>query len=138
MKKYLTLLIAMFALAGTLAQAQIVKKEGAFRCGGWNDDFRQLRDLQWNMEELDLSEADCDSIRQNALHSRHKLRKLILPKKLRIIGSQAFFACDGIENLTIPAGTERIESRAFGNCTGLKTLTMLATTPPQLAEDAFS
>jgi hypothetical protein len=30
MKKYLTLLIAMFALAGTLAQAQIVKKEGAF------------------------------------------------------------------------------------------------------------
>ena len=58
MKKYLTLLIAMFALAGTLAQAQIVKKEGAFRCGGWKDDFRQLRDLQWNMEELDLSEAD--------------------------------------------------------------------------------
>ena len=138
MKKYLTLLIAMFALAGTLAQAQIVKKEGAFRCGGWNDDFRQLRDLQWDMEELDLSEADCDSIRQNALHSRHKLKKLILPNKLRIIGSQAFFACDGIENLTIPAGTERIESRAFGNCTGLKTLTMLATTPPQLAEDAFS
>ena len=138
MKKYLTLLIAMFALAGTLAQAQIVKKEGAFRCGGWNDDFRQLRDLQWDMEELDLSEADCDSIRQNALHSRHKLKKLILPNKLRIIGSQAFFACDGIENLAIPASTERIESRAFGNCTGLKTLTILATTPPQLAEDAFS
>lgn len=138
MKKHLTLFIAMFAIACTLAQAQIVKKEGTFRCGGWNDDFRQLRDLEWNMEELDLSEADCDSIRQNALHSRHKLKKLILPNKLRIIGSQAFFACDGIENLTIPANTERIESRAFGNCTSLKNLTVLATTPPQLAEDAFS
>ena len=138
MKKHLTLFVAMFAIACTLAQAQIVKKEGTFRCGGWNDDFRQLRDLEWNMEELDLSEADCDSIRQNALHSRHKLNKLILPNKLRIIGSQAFFACDGIENLTIPANTERIESRAFGNCTSLKNLTVLATTPPQLAEDAFS
>ena len=28
MKKYLLLFIAMFAMAGTLAQAQIVKKEG--------------------------------------------------------------------------------------------------------------
>lgn len=138
MKKCLTLLIAMLALAGTLAQAQIVKKEGAFRCGGWNDDFRQLRDLHWDMEELDMSLADCDSIRQNALHSRHRLKKIVFPDKLRIIGSQALFACDSIESLILPAGTERIESRAFGNCTGLKTLTVLAPTPPLLAEDAFS
>ena len=138
MKKYLTLLIAMFALAGTLAQAQIVKKEGTFRCGGWNDDFRQLRDLHWDMEELDMSLADCDSIRQNALHSRHRLKKIVLPDKLRIIGSQALFACDSIESLILPAGTERIDSRAFGNCTGLKTFTILAPTPPLLAEDAFS
>lgn len=138
MKKYLSLLAAVFALAGTLAQAQIVKKEGAFRCGGWNDDFRQLRDLHWDMEELDMSLADCDSIRQNALHSRHRLKKIVFPDKLRIIGSQALFACDSIENLILPAGTERIESRAFGNCTGLKTLTVLAPTPPLLAEDAFS
>lgn len=138
MKKSLTLLIAMLALAGTLAQAQIVKKEGAFRCGGWNDDFRQLRDLHWDMEELDMSLADCDSIRQNALHSRHRLKKIVFPDKLRIIGSQALFACDSIESLILPAGTERIESRAFGNCTGLKTLTVLAPTPPILAEDAFS
>lgn len=138
MKKCLTLLIAMLALAGTLAQAQIVKKEGAFRCGGWNDDFRQLRDLHWDMEELDMSLADCDSIRQNALHSRHRLKKIVFPDKLRIIGSQALFACDSIESLILPAGTERIESRAFGNCTSLKILTVLAPTPPLLAEDAFS
>ena len=138
MKKCLTLLIAMLALAGTLAQAQIVKKEGAFRCGGWNDDFRQLRDLHWDMKELDMSLANCDSIRQNALHSRHRLKKIVFPDKLRIIGSQALFACDSIESLILPAGTERIENRAFGNCTGLKTLTVLAPTPPLLAEDAFS
>lgn len=138
MKKLFIMLIAMVAMTCTVANAQIVKKSGTFRCGGWNDDFRQLRDLHWEMEELDLSEADCDSIRQNALHSRHKLKKIILPNKLRIIGSQALFACDSIESITLPASTERIESRAFGNCTGLRTLTVLATTPPQLADDAFS
>ena len=138
MKKYFLVLIAMFAIASTLAHAQIVKKEGSFRCGGWNDDFRQLRDLQWNMEELDLSLADCDSIRQNALHSRHRLKKIIFPDKLRIIGSQAIFACDSIEDITLPASIERIESRAFGNCTGLKSITVLSPTPPALVEDAFS
>lgn len=139
MKKPILLFIAMFAMACGMVSAQsVVKKNGAFRCGGWNDDFRQLRDLHWEMEELDLTEADCDSIRQNALHSRHKLKKVLFPTKLRIIGSQAFFACDSIEHITLPAGVERIESRAFGNCTGLKTITLLGTTPPQLAEDAFS
>lgn len=139
MKKSFLLFIAMFAMACTMASAQTtVKKSGPFRCGGWNDDFRQLRDLHWQMEELDLSEADCDSIRQNALHSRHKLKKIVFPNKLRVIGSQALFACDSIESITLPATTERIESRAFGNCTGLRTITVLATTPPMLAEDAFS
>lgn len=136
--KPILLQIAMIALSCTMANAQTIKKSGPFRCGGWNDDFRQLRDLHWNVEELDLSEADCDSIRQNALHSRHNLKKIILPNKTRIIGSQALFACDSIESILIPATTERIESRAFGNCTGLRTLTVLASTPPQLAEDAFS
>ena len=121
-----------------MASAQSVKKTGTFRCGSWNDDFRQLRDLQWNMEELDLSEADCDSIRENALHSRHKLKSLILPNKVRFIGSQSFFACDSLTSLILPATTERIESRAFGNCYGLHTITSLATTPPTIAEDAFS
>ena len=138
MKRLFWAIIAISALICNVANAQTVKKTGTFRCGGWNDDFRQLRDLNWQMEELDLSEADCDSIRQNALHSRHKLKKIILPNKLRIIGSQALFACDSIESITLPATMERIESRAFGNCTGLRTLNVLASTPPQLASDAFS
>ena len=138
MKKLFLAFVAVSAMVCIAASAQTVKKSGAFRCGGWNDDFRQLRDLHWDMEELDLSEADCDSIRQNALHSRHKLKKIIFPVKLRIIGSQALFACDGITDIVLPATTERIESRAFGNCSGIRNLTVLATTPPQLAEDAFS
>ena len=136
-KKYIILVI-IFITQCFYVNAQNVKITGDFRCGGWNDDFRQLRDLQWNMESLDLSEADCDSIRQNALHSRHKLKNIILPNKLKIIGQQALFACDGIENITLPESTERIESRAFGNCFGLKTIISSATTPPQIAEDAFS
>ena len=138
MKRLFWTIIAISVFICNMASAQTVKKTGAFRCGGWNDDFRQLRDLNWQMEELDLSEADCDSIRQNALHSRHKLKKIVFPNKLRIIGNQALFACDSIESITLPATVERIERRAFGNCKGLRTLNVLASTPPQLAEDAFS
>lgn len=137
MKKLFLLQIALSILFSLPADAQNIKRSGLFRCGGWNDDFRQLRDLEWNMENLDLGEAECDSIRQNALHSRHRLKHVVLPTVLRIIGSQAFFACDSMESIVLPAGTERIESRAFGNCTGLRTLTCLAETPPLLAEDAF-
>ncbi len=138
MKRLFWTFIIFSALICNPASAQTIKKAGAFRCGGWNDDFRQLRDLNWNIEDLDLSEAECDSIRANALHSRHRLKRVVLPEKLRIIGSQAFFACDSIVEITLPATTERIESRAFGNCTGLRSLNILAATPPLLAEDAFS
>lgn len=138
MKRLFWTFILFSALICNPASAQTIKKTGAFRCGGWNDDFRQLRDLNWNIEDLDLSEAECDSIRANALHSRHRLKRVVLPEKLRIIGSQAFFACDSIVEITLPATTERIESRAFGNCTGLRSLNILAATPPLLAEDAFS
>ena len=138
MKRLFWTFILFSALICNPASAQTIKKAGTFRCGGWNDDFRQLRDLNWNIEDLDLSEAECDSIRANALHSRHRLKRVVLPEKLRIIGSQAFFACDSIAEITLPATTERIESRAFGNCTGLRSLNILAATPPLLAEDAFS
>ena len=36
------------------------------------------------------------------------------------IGSQAFYGCSGLTEVTIPAGVTSIESRAFHKCSGLK------------------
>ena len=47
-----------------------------------NSDFRQLRDLCWQLRTLDLSEATCPVLPKNAFHSRHHLQSIILPNQL--------------------------------------------------------
>ena len=58
--------------------------------------FRQLRDVKVNETSLDLSKTNCTVIPRNAMHSRYRLRSLVLPLQLDSVGSQAFFACKGI------------------------------------------
>ena len=101
-----------------------------------NSDFRQLRDLCWQLRRLDLSGARCTDIPDNAFHSRHRLEAVLLPKKLRTVGSQAFFACTALRELTLPATVEAVETAAFSMCTGLEELTIEGT--PQLGDFAFA
>lgn len=51
-----------------------------------------------------------------------KLANVILPDTLISIGSEAFYGCENIKNLTIPNSTEVIESNAFNN-TKIRSLT---------------
>lgn len=82
---------------------------------GLNDDFRQLRDLCFNVERLDLSQAQIDTIPDCAFHSMHQLREVILPSTLKCIGHQAFYACDGLERIEVLApAPPTVLSNAFG------------------------
>ena len=82
--------------------------------------FRTLRDVKVNETIIDLSQTACKVIPRNAMHSRHRLQKLILPATLDSIGSQAFFACDGLKGqLLIPASTRVIEASAFNGCSAV-------------------
>lgn len=85
-----------------------------------NSDFRQLRDLAFQVEHIDLSAATVAEIPDNAFHSRRQLRSIQLPKGIRRIGSQAFFACSGLERIVIPASVEEIGTAAFNGCVNLK------------------
>lgn len=88
-----------------------------------NGDFRQLRDLCYQMETLTLTTATCTAIPDNALHSRHALKRVTLPNKLLTIGSQAFFACDALSGtLTIPANVNSIGASAFNGCSSISAL----------------
>lgn len=98
-------------LTGTLHRGQ----RGPGHWISLDDDFRQLRDLCFRMERLDLSQATIDTIPDCAFHSMHQLREIILPASLKHIGRQAFFGCDGLE---------RIEFKG--------------TTPPTYSDDAFA
>lgn len=110
--------------ANAKAAAVTVKLTGTLTSTS-NGDFRQLRDLCYQMSSLDISTANCTAIPKNALHSRHNLRKLLLPTQVKTIGSQAFFACDALEGtLTIPNSATSIGASAFAECKKLEGLTI--------------
>ena len=85
--------------------------------------FRTLRDVKVQETVLDLSQTDCKVIPRNAMHSCHRLTSLTLPPKLDSIGTQAFFACDGISGkLHFPATTRVVDASAFNGCRQLTEL----------------
>ena len=101
-----------------------------------NSDFRQLRDLCWQLRTLDLSEATCPVLPKNAFHSRHHLQSIILPNQLQEIGSQAFFACDHLQDVVIPKSVTKVGAAAFSGCKALKNITIDGT--PELGEFVFA
>ncbi len=117
------------------AAATELKLTGKLSTQG-NSDFRQLRDLCWQLRSVDLSEAECADIPNNAFHSRHKLESVTFPQKLRSIGTQAFFACTSLQRIVLPASLERVGDCAFSSCSGVKEVTIEGT--PILGEFAFA
>ncbi len=101
-----------------------------------NSDYRQLRDLCFQMRSVDLSEANSTEVPNNAFHSRHQLEHVTLPTILKSIGSQAFFACDKLQDITIPASVTSIGNAAFSGCKSLKEITIKGT--PSLGEYTFA
>lgn len=97
-------------LTGTLHRAL----RGPGHWFGLNDDFRQLRDLCFRVEHLDLSQAQIDTIPDCAFHSMHQLREVILPPTLKHIGRQAFYACDALEKVEFRGQRPTIDPYAFG------------------------
>ena len=117
------------------AAATELKLTGKLSTEG-NSDFRQLRDLCWQLRSVNLSEAECADIPNNAFHSRHTLQSVTFPKNVRSIGTQAFFACTSLQSLTLPASLERVGDCAFSSCTALKEITLEGA--PILGEFAFA
>ena len=101
-----------------------------------NSDFRQLRDLCWQLRNLDLSEATCPVLPKNAFHSRHHLQHIILPNQLQEIGTQAFFACDNLQEVVIPKSVTKVGAAAFSGCKSLKTITIEGA--PEIGEFSFA
>lgn len=149
MKRLLTLAMSLLSLSVTAqtvasmnelnavqkAAATNVKLTGKLSTGG-NSDFRQLRDLCYQLRSIDLGSADCEAIPNNAFHSRHVLEQVVLPENVRSIGSQAFFACTALNSIELPKTLTRVGDAAFSGCTKLRDITINGT--PTLGEFAFA
>ena len=99
-------------------------------------DYRQMRDLCFQVRNIDLADAQSTDVPKNAFHSCHQLEGIALPKVLKTIGTQAFFACDKLQNITIPASVETIGNAAFSGCKSISELTIEGA--PVIGEYAFS
>lgn len=119
----------------TKAMAVSLKLTGELTTEG-NSDYRQLRDLCFQLRDLDLSDANSTVLPKNAFHSRHQLEHVRLPKILKTIESQAFFACDKLQEITIPASVTSVGKAAFSGCKGLESVVIEGT--PVLGEYAFA
>ena len=117
------------------AAATNLKLTGQLSTSG-NSDFRQLRDLCYQLRHVDLSLADCENIPNNAFHSRPVLETIVLPTQVKSIGSQAFFACHSLRNITLPKSVTRVGDAAFSSCENLKEITIEGN--PMLGEFAFA
>ena len=115
--------------------ATSVKLTGKLTTVG-NSDFRQMRDLCWQLRHVDLSESDCPTIPKNAFHSRHHLQSILLPANLQSIGSQAFFACDHLQSISLPSQVQQVGKSAFSGCKSLQGITIKGT--PKLEDFAFA
>lgn len=119
----------------TKAMAVSLKLTGELTTEG-NSDYRQLRDLCFQLRDLDLSDANSTVLPKNAFHSRHQLERIKLPKILKNIESQTFFACDKLQEITIPASVTSVGKAAFSGCKGLESVEIEGT--PVLSEYAFA
>lgn len=149
MKLFLTLAASVLSLslsAQTVARMNDLKPEqkaaatdlkltGQLSTSG-NSDFRQLRDLCYQLRHVDLSMADCEAIPNNAFHSRPVLESIVLPTQVKSIGSQAFYACHSLRKITLPKSVTRVGDAAFSSCENLKEITIEGT--PMLGEFAFA
>lgn len=150
MKK--TILLSVSALLSMMVSAQTVERMDSLKpeqkamavslkltgrlSTSANGDYRQMRDLCFQVRTIDLGDAQSTEIPKNAFHSRHQLVNITLPKILKTIGTQAFFACDKLQRITIPATVEHIGDAAFSRCKAVAELTIEGN--PTIGEYAFS
>ncbi len=101
------------------------------------NDFSVLRNDMGRLSALNLKEVEivavgehkADIIPDGAMEGRENLVSLVLPDKLKGIGSSAFGNCKNLSgSLIIPEGVEGIGSAAFIECTSLSGVLKLPST----------
>lgn len=106
-------------------------------------DFEFLRNNFKYLQALNLREAvlENDEIPEDAFHEMRNLNYFDFPKKVRDIGSGAFYSTMLCGSLVIPEGVERIGGHCFGgygsDCNNFSGTLTLPSTLKRIEESAF-
>lgn len=90
-------------------------------------DFQILRDMSQNgqLEYVDLTDAPVEELGYEAFAGCTNLKRILLPRTLKVIGEAAFYMCSSLTSLVIPEGVEELPEYVFYE-SGLITLTLPA------------
>lgn len=103
-----------------------------------NDIVNTLNTNMRSCYSIDLSDAEIDTLPDNAFKGKTVLIDIALPACLKSIGGNAFKDCVALlSTIKLPEGVERIGDYAFSNCTSAKFSPELPTTLKEIGNGAF-
>lgn len=108
---------------------------------GYNEGFFK-KHPQLESVVFDPKWSASDAMRDESVQTRRafqdcaKLKKVVLPDAIRVLGNQMFKNCTALSEITLPEMLEGIEWSAFENCTALEEVSLL-TNIRQVGRDAF-
>lgn len=124
-----------------LAQVQNLKLTGQITA----KDFSTMRENMPKLRALNLKEVvikggegcEDDEIPSDAFSNKKNLTSIVLPEKLKTIGTSAFYRSGLLGSLVIPEGVERVLTQAFRECTGLSGNLYLPSSLLEIGDQAF-
>lgn len=83
-------------------------------------DFKVMKSNMTSCYSIDLSDADCTEIPNDAFRDKDYLMDFKLPIKCTSIGNYAFCGCTVLSSIDFPESLTTIGYSAFQNCTNIK------------------
>lgn len=83
-------------------------------------DFKVMKSNMTSCYSIDLSDADCTEIPNDAFRDKDYLMDFKLPIKCTSIGNYAFCGCNVLSSIDFPESLTTIGYSAFQNCTNIK------------------
>ena len=99
-------------------------------------DFNVMKSNMLGCYSIDLSDAECDTIPNDAFNGKTYLVDIKLPKKCNLIGNSAFYNCCIDSEIVLPEGLTSIGSYAFYD-SGIKGKLTIPSTVSHIGSNAF-
>jgi len=73
-----------------------------------------------------------------AFYACHGLQDITIPNGVTTVGDGAFWGCEYLSDLTLPSSVQKINDNGFDGCIGLSKIKVEATIPPVVSAKTFN
>lgn len=84
------------------------------------------------------SNSQLKTINNWAFYACHGLQNITIPTGVTTVGDGAFWGCEYLSDLTLPSTVQKINDNGFDGCIGLNKIKVEATLPPAVSAKTFN